>query len=96
MLHKEHQRVRGLAVGTTSASYEFVVAPSAEPTTISDRVLLTIAFSLACSLAGTLNLSSVRSKSSRNASHPVLVTFKWLGETDKPTVGYDPLRVGRS
>jgi hypothetical protein len=47
-------------------------------------------------LAGTLNLSSVRSKSSRNASHPVLVTFKWLGETDKPTVGYDPLRVGRS
>ena len=44
MLHKEHQRVRGLAVGNTSASYEFAVAPSAEPTTISDRVLLTIAF----------------------------------------------------
>ena len=60
MLHKEHQRVRRLAVRNTSASYEFAVATSAEPTTISDRVLLTIAFSSACSLVGTLNLSSVR------------------------------------
>jgi hypothetical protein len=36
--------VRRLAVGNTSASYECAVAPSAEPTTISDRVLLTITF----------------------------------------------------
>ena len=40
-------------------TYDFEPAPSAESMTISDRVLLTIAFSSACSSAGTLNLSSV-------------------------------------
>jgi len=45
--------------GPTFWRYEFAPVPSAESTTISDRVLLTISFSSACSSAGTLNLSSV-------------------------------------
>jgi hypothetical protein len=43
----------------TLRRYEFATAPSAELTTISDRVLSTIALSSACSSTGTLNLSSV-------------------------------------
>src|SRR5438105_1859764 len=61
--------------------YELAPAGSAESTTISDRVLLTIAFSSTCSSAGTLNLSSVRWKSSRNASHSVLVIFNCACES---------------
>ena len=45
--------------------------------TISLRVLSTIAFSSACSVAGTANLSSVCWKSSKNASHSSPVIFKW-------------------
>src|SRR5262249_14244074 len=46
-------------VSATLPSYECALDPSAKLTTISDRVLLTIAFSSACSSVGTLNLSRV-------------------------------------
>src|SRR3981189_1207625 len=39
--------------------YELTPGKNPESTTISDRVLLTIVFSSACSLVGTANLSSV-------------------------------------
>ena len=41
------------------ACYELTPGKTAESTTISDRVLLTIVFSSACSLVGTANFSSV-------------------------------------
>ena len=41
------------------SAYEFVPTASDGLMTMSDRVLLTIAFSSACSSPGTLNLSSV-------------------------------------
>ena len=41
------------------SAYEFVPIASEGLTTMSDRVLLTIAVSSACSSPGTLNLSSV-------------------------------------
>ena len=46
-------------VNRVSACYAFTAGKSTESTTISDRVLLTMVLSSACSSAGTANLSSV-------------------------------------
>src|SRR5215831_7094877 len=56
--------------------YEVAVASGF--TTMSARVLSTIAFNSACSCAGILNLSSVCCKSSINASHSGPVIFMSL------------------